>query len=376
MGLNTSLCLFALLVSFGVSFEQFRPPPDWINWSGVLDHHLASSLLPLKEAAAGRTVLTSLDLGRTKQSVRIGDEGLLTSTDSLLVTWDELKEIADKRSGCHAIYEDGSKPFRVSTISKNTGIPASLCPPLQSSGPPTMVLGGFTMHRLVDTNPKDDTAAKINAITSALFPGAKVLDTCCGLGYTACLAAERVGSAGSVTTVEYDQASLEMCCYNPHSKALFDGSLPIRVLQGDACEIIKSFEDNSFNAICHDPPARALTRTDVFSLSFYKQLRRVLKPQGTLFHYIGDVKSKESGRLYKGVIDRLHDAGFANVKRYDAAFGLVASGSTRRMTSVDEEGGREGGVKSKEGLFRRRRSGRERMAATDGEEEEEEPLFL
>lgn len=228
------------------------------------------------------------------------------------------------------------------------------------------------MHRLVDTNPKDDTAAKINAITSALFPGARVLDTCCGLGYTACLAAERVGAAGSVTTVEYDQASLEMCCYNPHSKGLFDGSLPIRVLQGDACEIIKTFEDNSFNAICHDPPARALTRTDVFSLSFYKELRRVLKPSGTLFHYIGDVKSKESGRLYKGVIDRLHDAGFANVKRYDAAFGLVASGSSRRLASAGVDVDADGGVgRVKEGLFRRRRPSRGRMAAPEEDADEE-----
>ena len=37
----------------------------------------------------------------------------------------------------------------------------------------------------------------------------------------------------------------------------------------------------------HDPPARALSRTDVYGLEFYSQLRRVLTNDGSLFHYIG-----------------------------------------------------------------------------------------
>ena len=36
---------------------------------------------------------------------------------------------------------------------------------------------------------------------------------------------------GQVTTIEYDDASLEMCAHNPWSQSLFDNSLPIEVLQ-------------------------------------------------------------------------------------------------------------------------------------------------
>lgn len=37
---------------------------------------------------------------------------------------------------------------KVSDISESTNRPAMLCAPLRSAGPPTMVLGGFAMHRI------------------------------------------------------------------------------------------------------------------------------------------------------------------------------------------------------------------------------------
>jgi hypothetical protein len=43
-----------------------------------------------------------------------------------------------------------------------------------------------------------------------------------------------------------------------------------------------------------------------------------------LFHYIGNPESKESGRLYGGIAQRLKDAGFGKVKKASRAFGLVA----------------------------------------------------
>jgi len=33
-----------------------------------------------------------------------------------------------------------------------------------------------------------------------------------------------------VTTIEYDEASIEMCSYNPWSKQLFDNSLPLDII--------------------------------------------------------------------------------------------------------------------------------------------------
>ena len=96
---------------------------------------------------------------------------------------------------------------------------------------------------------------------------------------------------------------------------------------------MKSFESNSFNFIIHDPPARALSRTDIYGIEFYTELRRILTNDGTLFHYIGNPESKESGRLYKGITTRLQEAGFNNVKKANKAFGLVAKASNTNTNS-------------------------------------------
>ena len=96
-------------------------------------------------------------------------------------------------------------------------------------------------------------------------------------------------------------------------------------LQGDACDLVAGMDDDSFDAVLHDPPARALCRTGLYGLAFYKQLRRVLRPGGQLFHYIGNPDSKESGRLYHGVVDRLNQAGFSSVQKVPSAFGLTGS---------------------------------------------------
>jgi hypothetical protein len=53
---------------------------------------------------------------------------------NLVITWDELEFIVKKNKGCYALYDDGSKPWLISTMSIKTGFPLSLCPPLESSG--------------------------------------------------------------------------------------------------------------------------------------------------------------------------------------------------------------------------------------------------
>jgi len=50
----------------------------------------------------------------------------------------------------------------------------------------------------------------------------------------------------------------------------------------------------------------------------------VLKEGGTLYHYVGDPNSKASGRLFKGIVERLRDAGFQQAKVNKAAYGVVA----------------------------------------------------
>lgn len=221
------------------------------SWCGCISHHEAQQLLSFQRACEQSTeavsIQSSIDLSRSTTSLLGTVTGIANSNNDILATWNELQSIAKKQKGCYALYDDGSKPWRVSTISKTTDIPASLCPPLESGGAPTIVLGGFTMHRIVGEkmNPMVDTANKLSCVP--IRAGMKVLDTCMGLGYTAMEAAQlmhrksitgtnnayqsRSVAEGVVTTIEYDDATVEMAAHNPWSQALFDGSLPIEVLQ-------------------------------------------------------------------------------------------------------------------------------------------------
>jgi predicted methyltransferase len=214
----------------------FQINPEFSTWVGCISHHEAKEILSFRtktEITNDILVSASIDLNLSQKPIILTSEGLcVSSSETLLATWDELKDIVNKGQGCYSLYDDGSKPWHVSTLSKSTGIPASLCPPLQGGGAPTMVLGGFTMHRIAgdNMNPMIDTAAKLSCLK--FFPGASVLDTCMGLGYTAIGAGNKVkGSGGRVTTIEYDEASIEMAAHNPWSQQLFDGSLDIQVLQ-------------------------------------------------------------------------------------------------------------------------------------------------
>lgn len=50
--------------------------------------------------------------------------------------------------GCYALYADGTKPWKVTSISLKTGRAAVLHPPKGIRGPPTVFLGSFPMHRI------------------------------------------------------------------------------------------------------------------------------------------------------------------------------------------------------------------------------------
>jgi len=50
----------------------------------------------------------------------------------------------------------------------------------------------------------------------------------------------------------------------------------------------------------------------------------VLARHGRLFHYIGNLESPSGKRVVPGVIRRLEEAGFVDVKRHPEAFGVSA----------------------------------------------------
>jgi predicted methyltransferase len=172
------------------------------------------------------------------------------------------------------------------------------------------------MHRIKNTDPHKDTLSKIKAVAPV---SGELLDTTMGLGYTAIQAAK---TATHVTTIELDPTVVEICRRNPWSQALFDNPQITRRI-GHAWDVVEEFEANRFTRIIHDPPMFSLAG-ELYAADFYRELRRVLKDNGRLFHYIGDPQSKSGRSTTRGVTRRLREAGFRRVKPWPRAFGVVA----------------------------------------------------
>ena len=184
--------------------------------------------------------------------------------------------------------------------------------------PPTIEINGIRMHRTKEVNPLQDTRNKVNAVKPR--EGETVLDTCMGLGYTAIEASKR---GAYVITVEKDPNVIELARINPWSRELFTGGR-VQVIQGDSFEVVKRFKPESFDAIIHDPPRFSLAG-ELYSEEFYRELYRVLKPGGRLFHYVGNPGKRYRRKdIQKGVMERLRRAGFVGVKRVEEALGVVA----------------------------------------------------
>jgi predicted methyltransferase len=275
----------------------------------VLSHFQVESLLAARRAGR-RSASVSLDLELTTADVTLEDNGV-RFPDGQPLAWQDLETIRASERGCFLI-ENGT-PRKIQFFSEQTNQLYSLMPTERA---PTMLISGIPMHRVKNTDPHADTLEKIKTI--APLAGC-VLDTATGLGYTAIEAAK---SAERVVTIELDPAALQVARLNPWSQSLFDNPKITQTI-GDSFEKVREFKDNTIARVIHDPPMFTLAG-DLYSGEFYRQLFRVLKPGGRLFHYIGDLESKSGRVVSKGAARRLQEAGFARVRPCPAAFGLVA----------------------------------------------------
>lgn len=252
----------------------------------------------------------SLDLGLTHGPVRLEARGILLPGDELL-SWSEVEAIAANDTACFAIRDATAE--RIQRFSEEFDRHYAL---MATSGPPTLLISGIPMHRIVGTDPHRDTLTKIRAAAPG---GGAVLDTATGLGYTAIEAAR---TASRVVTIELDPAVLEVARLNPWSRALFDNPR-IEQLVGDTFEVVQELPSGAFSRVIHDPPTFSLAG-ELYSAACYRQLYRVLRDGGRLFHYIGDLESKSGHGVMKGAVRRLQEAGFQRVIRRPEAFGLLA----------------------------------------------------
>lgn len=251
----------------------------------------------------------SLDLGLTKSQVTFSGSSLILP-DKRIIGIHTLRRIEEEPTSCFSVEEDQCE--KIALFSGQTNRYYSLYPTFSA---PTMLLSGTPMHRIKDTNPVDDTRSKIKAMQPVGF----VLDTSTGLGYTAIQSAQ---TAQHVITIELDPVVIELCKLNPWSSMLFDHPR-ISLIIGDSYELVQSFPDQTFTRVLHDPPTFSLAG-DLYSGLFYAQVYRILKPNGRLFHYIGDLESHSGRRVSKGVMKRLSTVGFRRIISRPEAFGIIA----------------------------------------------------
>ncbi|ASJ01792.1 hypothetical protein A3L09_00210 [Thermococcus profundus] len=256
-------------------------------------------------------VRINLDLRKTNRTweVEMRDDGALFP-DGTLVERCIIERIAGDEGSVYFVKNGGVYKAAIAT---DAGF-YKLVPTI----PPTIEINGIRMHRTKEVNPLQDTRNKVNTVMPK--EGETVLDTCMGLGYTAIEASRR---GAYVITIEKDLHVIELARINPWSRELFTGG-KVQVIQGDAFEVVKKFNDESFDAVIHDPPRFSLAG-HLYSEEFYRELFRILKPGGRLFHYVGNPGKRYRRKdLQKGVMERLRKAGFVGVRRVEEALGIVA----------------------------------------------------
>lgn len=275
----------------------------------VLSFVQARDLVTARQAGQA-TARISLDLTLTQSVVSCVDAGVHL-TETAFLSWAQVEGIAADANSCFLV--TGDEIEKIQRFSEETNRHYSLYP---THSAPTLLISGISMHRIKESNPHQDTLAKVATIKPLV---GRVLDTATGLGYTAIQAAK---TADQVVTVEFDPVVLEVVRCNPWSQELFTNP-KIEQRSGDSDDVIRTFADGSFDRIIHDPPMFNLAG-HLYGADFYRELYRVLDKRGRLFHYIANPDSKSGATITRGVMRRLEESGFQRISRRPEAFGVIA----------------------------------------------------
>ncbi|MFQ5583107.1 MAG: hypothetical protein ACE5GL_01575 [Calditrichia bacterium] len=111
-----------------------------------------------------------------------------------------------------------------------------------------------------------------------------MLDSCCGLGYTA-IALGKLKSVTEVICTGQSRTILKICRENPWSADLF-GSQKINLICGKSAELVQTFPEGYFSAILHDPPRYSLA-PQLYEEKFSGNCGVFLSHRGRIYHYTG-----------------------------------------------------------------------------------------
>jgi predicted methyltransferase len=243
----------------------------------------------------------SLDLQRSQLRVRVDADGWI---------WNGQRFAHLQSCKPHTIYHWVANRFE--PVARFSNALYKLVP--TPWGPPTFEIDGIKMLPSERLSPFADAENKVDLIHPR---GKVILDTCGGLGYFAAWCLDR--GAARILSFEKSADVLWLRSLNPWSP---QPSAQLSVTHGDVQERIAELADSSVGAILHDPPRFGIAG-ELYSLSFYRELARVLQPKGLLFHYVGTPNKLTSGRdVPKEVMGRLVQAGFEVRASGDGVLGV------------------------------------------------------
>jgi len=262
------------------------------------------------EAIAKRqdSIDISVDLNLSHSTFSLCEEGLILDKNNRL-SIAELEQIAGKRNRIFSLQDSQLEVLEVRGEGYYKLVPTDQAPLLEISG--------VKMHISKGINPFE-SAGQMAA--QVVRKGARVLDTCSGLGYAAS-AALNLG-AREVISVEKSATVMELRKKNPWSQRIFGAN--IQLIHADIDEYIQELAPESFDSVIHDPPRFSLAG-ELYGERFYREIYRVLKRRGTLFHYTGNPQLLKRGSSFMdNAAKRLKAAGFTKVTKVANLMGVTA----------------------------------------------------
>lgn len=270
-------------------------------------------------AAMARQVLGAMDRGEERIDISVD---LNLSRGTFVLCGDELILDADHRLSRAQLRQIEGKENRIFTLEggelevlevRDDGY-YKLVPTDQA---PLLEISGVKMHISKGINPFESAGQMASQVVKK---GDRVLDTCSGLGYAAS-AALRLG-AREVVSVERSATVMALRQRNPWSQGIFGAN--IHLVHADIDAYIQELAAESFDSVIHDPPRFSLAG-ELYGERFYRELYRVLKRRGALFHYTGNPHLLRRGSSFiDQAAQRLRTAGFTRVVKVAGLMGVTA----------------------------------------------------